>query len=68
MVIDPHHNAVAIAQIDDPHLFVEGECSMGSRQRAVAEALTIDCCSAVKRRAIPAGHSLNHLDLLARNG
>ena len=67
-VIDPHHNAAAIAQIGDPHLCVEGECSMGSRQRALAKALSIGCCSALEPRAIPAGRSLNHLYQFAGNG
>ena len=67
-VIDSHHHTSAIAQIGDAHLGAKGECAMGSRQRALAEALTIGSCAAVEPRALPARGSLNHLDQLAWNG
>ena len=47
-VIDPHHNAAAIAQIGDSYLGAEGQGSMGCRQRALAEALTIGRGAAVE--------------------
>ena len=59
-VIDPHHNAAAIAQIGDAHLGSKGECSMGRRQRALAEALTIGRGVAVEPRPVPACGTLNH--------
>ena len=64
-VIDPNHNAAAVAQIGDAYLGSKGECSMGSRQRALAEAFTIGCCSPVEARPVPARSSMNHLDQLA---
>ena len=47
-VVDPHHNAAAIAQIGDVHLGAEGEGAMGLRQRALAEGLTIGRGAAVE--------------------
>ena len=53
-VIDPHHNAAAIAEIGDAHLGAEGAGAMGRRQRALAEALTIGRGAAVEPRLVPA--------------
>ena len=64
-VIYPHHNAAAIAQIGDAHLGAEGQGSMGCRQRALAEALTIGRGAALEPRPVPACSSLNQLDQLA---
>ena len=67
-VIDPHHHTAAIAQIGYAHPGPEGKCSMGRRQRALAEALTIGSCAVVEPRPVSARGSLNHLDQLAWNG
>ena len=64
-VIDPHHNAAAVAQIGDAHLGAEGEGAMGCRQRALAEALTIGRGPAVEPWPVPACSALPHLAQLA---
>ena len=59
-VVDPHHDAAAVVEIDDPHPGSEGEGPMRCGEGALAQPLTTRGLATVKARAIPTGSTVDH--------